>query len=139
MTRAIHYRRYDHKNYRFILTAPLTLDTNIIGRTIKTDLVELKKDGTLIIADGYAWDGASGIAINTKNSLRASCGHDALYQLIRLGLLPRTKRLQADSDLRKWLIEDGMLELRAGIWFLAVRLFGELYLRDDASSQSVTQ
>ena len=57
MTRAIRYRRYDHKNYRFILTAPLTLDTNIIGRTIKTDWVELTRNGPLIIADGYAWDG----------------------------------------------------------------------------------
>ena len=129
MTRAIHYRRYDHKNYRFILTAPLTLDTGIINRACKTDWIDLKKDGTLIIADGYAWDGASGIAINTENSVRASCGHDALYQLIRLGLLPRTKRLQADSDLRKWLIEDGMLELRANIWFLGVCLFGEFYIK----------
>ena len=60
----------------------------------------------MTLSAGYAWDGASGIAINTENSVRASCGHDALYQLIRLGLLPRTKRLQADSDLRKWLIED---------------------------------
>lgn len=129
MTRAIHYRRYDHKNYRFILTAPLTLDTGIINRACKTDWIELDRNGVMTLSAGYAWDGASGIAINTKNSLRASCGHDALYQLIRLGLLPRTKRLQADRNLRVWLIEDGMLELRAGIWFLAVRLFGELYLR----------
>ena len=136
--REIHYRRFNHKNYRFILTAPLVLDTNIIGRACKTDWIELLNDGMLIIADGYAWDGATG-AINTKNSIAGSCGHDALYQLIRLGLLPRTKRLQADSDLRKWLIEDGMLERRAGIWFLAVRLFGELYLRDDVSAQGVTQ
>lgn len=126
--RKISYRRFAHKNYRFILTAPLTLDTGIINRACKTDWIELKKDGTLIIADGYAWDGASGIAINTENSVRASCGHDALYQLIRLGLLPRTKRLQADSNLRKWLIEDGMSEFRAGYWFVAVRLIGELFL-----------
>jgi len=139
MIRAIHYRRYDHKNYRFILTAPLTLDTGIINRACKTDWIELDLNGVMTLSADYAWDGASGIAINTENSVRASCGHDALYQLIRLGLLPRTKRLQADSDLRKWLIEDGMLELRAGIWFLAVRLFGELYLRDDVSAQGVTQ
>lgn len=129
MTRAIHYRRYDHKNYRFILTAPLTLDTNIIGRACKTDWIELDRNGVMTLSAGYAWDGASGTAINTKNSVRASCGHDALYQLIRLGLLPRTKRLQADSDLRRWLIEDGMLELRANLWFFGVRLFGEFYIK----------
>jgi len=127
--RKISYRRFDHPKYRFILADALRLDTNIIGRACKTDWVELKADGTLIIADGYAWDGASGIAINTENSVRASCGHDALYQLIRLGLLPRTKRLQADSDLRRWLIEDGMLELRANLWFFGVRLFGEFYIK----------
>lgn len=125
--REIHYRRFNHKNYRFILTAPLVLDTNIIGRACKTDWIELLNDGTLIISGAYAWDGATG-AINTENSVRASCGHDALYQLIRLGLLPRTMRLKADSNLRKWLIEDGMSEFRAGYWFVAVRLLGELFL-----------
>ena len=127
--RKISYRRFDHPKYRFILTAPLTLDTGIINRACKTDWIELDRNGVMTLSAGYAWDGASGIAINTKNSLRASCGHDALYQLIRLGLLPRTKRLQADSDLRKWLIEDGMLELRANIWFLGVCLFGEFYIK----------
>lgn len=129
MTRAIHYRRYDHKNYRFILTAPLTLDTNIIGRACKTDWIELLTDGTLIISGAYAWDGASGIAINTENAIAASCGHDALYQLMDLGLLPLTQRLKADACLRRWLIEDGMIELRANLWFFAVRLFGELYIK----------
>ena len=127
--RRISYSHYDQEKYRFILRASLTLDTNIIGRACKTDWVELKADGTLTIANRYAWDGASGIAINTKNSIAASCGHDALYQLIRLGLLPRTARLKADSCLRNWLIEDGMLELRANLWFLAVRLFGEFYVK----------
>lgn len=125
--REIHYRRFNHKNYRFILTAPLVLDTNIIGRACKTDWIELLNDGMLIISGAYAWDGATG-AINTENSIAGSCGHDALYQLIRLGLLPRTMRLKADSNLRKWLIEDGMSELRAGYWFVAVRLIGELFL-----------
>lgn len=137
--RQISYRRYYHKKYKFILTDSLTLDTNIIGRTIKTDWVELTRNGTLILATGYAWNGANKPAINTRNSIAASAGHDALYQLISLGLLPRTKRLQADRNLRVWLIEDGMLELRANLWFLGVRLFGELYLRDDDSAQGVTQ
>lgn len=129
MTRAIHYRRFDHPKYRFILAAPLTLDTNIIGRACKTEWVELKADGTLVITNRYAWDGASGIAINTENAIAASCGHDALYQLMDLGLLPLTQRLKADACLRRWLIEDGMIELRANLWFFAVRLFGELYIK----------
>lgn len=127
--RQISYSHYDHDDYRFILRASLTLDTDIIGRACKTDWVDLKADGTLIIANRYAWDGASGIAINTENSIAARCGHDALYQLMGLGLLPLTQRLKADACLRRWLIEDGMLELRANLWFLSVRLFGEFYIK----------
>jgi len=129
MIRAIHYRRYDHKNYRFILTAPLTLDTGIINRACKTDWIELDRNGVMTLSADYAWDGASGIAINTENAIAASCGHDALYQLMDLGLLPLTQRLKADACLRRWLIEDGMIELRANLWFFAVRLFGELYIK----------
>jgi len=129
MIRAIHYRRYDHKNYRFILTAPLTLDTGIINRACKTDWIELDRNGVMTLSADYAWDGASGIAINTENAIAASCGHDALYQLMDLGLLPLTQRLKADACLRRWLIEGGMIELRANLWFFAVRLFGELYIK----------
>lgn len=124
---AVRYKRVYNGKYKFILTAPLVMDCGFIAKTIKTNWIELRADGQLTIAMGYAWDGATG-AIDTENSIAGSCGHDALYQLMRLGLLPRSKRLIADRDLRAWLIEYGMSELRAAAWFLAVRLCGELYI-----------
>lgn len=122
----VHYKRGG--KYKFVLTAALVLDCGIVGKNIKTPWIELLPTGTLTMSTGYAWDGATG-AIDTENSIAGSCGHDALYQLMRLGLLPRTARLKADSAMRKWLIEDGMLELRANIWFLGVCLFGEFYIK----------
>lgn len=121
----VHYKRGG--KYKFVLTAALVLDCGIVGKNIKTPWIELLPTGTLTMSTGYAWDGATG-AIDTENSIAGSCGHDALYQLMRLGLLTRSERLKADSDLRNWLINNGMFEWRANAWFLAVRLCGELYI-----------
>jgi hypothetical protein len=55
-----------------------------------TTWLELWPDGTLVISPGYAWDGASGPTYDSKSSMRASLVHDALYQLMRLGLLSQS-------------------------------------------------
>jgi hypothetical protein len=81
-------------------------------------------NGWLVISAGYAWDGASGPTRDTKNSMRGSLIHDALYQGIREKVLPESFRPLADSEF--WLIvnEDGMRWWRAWAWFGAVRRFG---------------
>ena len=43
----------------------------------------LNTKGHLIIKRSYAWDGPSGPTIDTKNFMRGSLVHDALYQLMR--------------------------------------------------------
>ena len=63
----------------------------------KTPFIELT-GGRIIIKKGYAWDGASGPTIDTKSSMRASLVHDALYQLIRLKLLPFSYKAIADKN-----------------------------------------
>ena len=83
--------------------------------------------GVVTAEYGYAWDGASGPTIDTKSSMRASLIHDILYQAMGLGLLDRSFREQADRELRKICIEDGMWHWRAEAWYLAVRKFGENY------------
>ena len=72
---------------------------------------------------GYAWDGPSGPAIDTKNFMRGSLVHDACYQLMREGLLPQDKR--KPSDVLLWLIclDDGMSRTRADYVYHAVRTF----------------
>lgn len=83
---------------------------------IITEYITLDKDGTIHIAKGYAWDGPSGPTIDTKSFMRGSLVHDGFYQLMRMGLLPRTFRDSADRELQRMCIEDGMWRIRA--WFV---------------------
>ncbi len=90
---------------------------------IATDWLELDPDGTMRIRPGYAWDGASGPTLDTRDSMRASLVHDALYQLMRLALLPMSCRSAADFIFRRICEEDGMWSPRAQLWYMAVRIF----------------
>lgn len=90
---------------------------------IDTEFLSLR-DGILTIKPGYAWDGPSGPTIDTKNFMRGSLVHDALYQLIREGHLPRDAKVSADNELRDVCIEDGMTRARAWWVHLAVHRFG---------------
>ncbi len=74
----------------------------------------------------YAWDGASFIARDTPNIMRASLFHDALCQLISEGLLNKKYRKYADQLLRKIALEDGMSKFRANYVYFAVRLYSKL-------------
>ena len=82
------------------------------------------RGGELVVLEGYAWDGPSGPAIDTKNFMRGSLVHDALYQLIREFLLPIAHREIADRILRRLCLEDGMSRLRAWWVYHGVRLGG---------------
>lgn len=77
---------------------------------------------TLTIERGYCWDGASGPTWDSRSSMRASLVHDALYQLMRLGVLPEACREMADQALYDLCVEDGMFRPRAWAWWKAVRL-----------------
>lgn len=71
------------------------------------DFVHITADGLLMISAGYAWDGAT-MAPDSKSIMRASLIHDALYQLIRMGILPPSRRVIADDILQDVLLEDGL-------------------------------
>lgn len=88
---------------------------------IETDYISLNKHGYLFIRKGYAWDGPSGPTYDSKNSMRASLVHDALYQLMRMGFLPSTARVEADKELYHICREDGMSYFRAKVWYIGVR------------------
>lgn len=92
---------------------------------VLTDWIELTRDGNLRIRRGYAWDGPSGPTLHTASFMRGSLVHDALYQLMRDGLIDCVAyRQQADMILRKICEKDGMLGLRAWWVYHAVRTFG---------------
>ena len=111
--------------YKHQLAEHAIFQTNLhVPEPIVTEYLMLGIGGELVIKNGYAWDGASGPALDTKNARRASLVHDALYQLMRMRLLARSWKKEADIELEKLLIEDGMWWPRRTYWLWAVRHFG---------------
>jgi len=89
---------------------------------VGNSMLEMNMAGFLTIHENYVWDGASGPAINTKNSRTPSLVHDALYNLFREQLLDAKKwRKRADKILYEMLIARGMSKFRAKLWYKAVR------------------
>jgi hypothetical protein len=88
--------------------------------------LSLSPHGVLFIRKFYAWDGPSGPTIDTRDFIRGSLVHDALYQLMREGVLDyRVHRQQADQILKELCLEDGMGSFRAWYVYQAVHLFAE--------------
>ncbi len=96
---------------------------NKIDGSGESEFITLK-DGILTIRRGYSWDGASGPSFDTPSFRRAALVHDALYQLIREGCLPRECKDIADKELHDVCIMDGMSRLRAWYVHKAVQRFG---------------
>lgn len=111
--------------YKYQLAETYEVETGLHHtENIQTDLICLTVTGKLTIRKHYAWDGASGPTIDTKSSMRGSLVHDALYQLIRMGLLPTHYKDEVDLLFEKICKEDGMWTVRASLWERAVSLFG---------------
>lgn len=141
--KTIHYT----EGYRFQLEEDFIFETGL--KPIKPGgnrFVSMDADGTLFMSAGYAWDGASGPAINDSTILRGSGAHDALYQLIRLGVLSPDDRATADWILYDMVREDGLKRAESLPWiargparalakaraswvYAAVRMFGGIYMR----------
>ena len=130
LTPPLKYKR----GYKFWVAEDFVLD---IGSRIRparpggNNFVELSASGVLIIRRGYAWDGASGPAIDTENWRTSSGVHDALYQLIREGVLTMDQREAADDLMRDILLGKEMWVVRAVISHFAVRQLGEVFMRNN--------
>ena len=116
------YRSID--GYKYELAGPAETESGIIGLDIDTDYLRLQNDGLLRAKKGYCWDGPSGPSIDTKTFMRGSLFHDAGYQLIRMGLLPREYKRQIDDLLKRICLEDGMSSFRAWYVHRSVVMFG---------------
>ena len=112
--------------YKYQLCNHYTIKTTIYPKSnITTDFIDLDKNGILTIKKGYAWDGASGIAIDTCNFMRGSLVHDALYQLMRNDLIDRVVYKDVTDKLLKTICqEDGMSGIRSWWVYNAVKYFG---------------
>jgi len=113
------------KGYKYQLETGFSTYTGIsIEKDIDTTYISMTTKGMIMIKKGYAWDGAT-IAIDTKNFMKGSLVHDAIYQLIRQKHLPRKFRKEADLLLREICKQDGMSRIRAWWVYRGVRRFGK--------------
>ena len=123
--------------YKYQLECDAFFDTPLRPeKAIITEYVILLPDGQLIIRKGYAWNGPNFPAIHTKRTIIASLPHDALYQLIELGLLSDEDRRSCDVVLENLmdLPMDGegwfmgiVRRIRATYYYAGVDLFGSKY------------
>jgi hypothetical protein len=110
--------------YKYQLAADYRVPLAALGSlNIVTEFITVQ-DGGLEIRKGYAWDGPSGPTIDTANFMRGALVHDALYQLIRAGMLGKRWRKFADITLRNICREDGMSAIRAWYVYRSVRAAG---------------
>lgn len=130
---------YEAQKYKYQLTERFCFETSICPPfETKNGFLRLEPNGWLTISVGYAWDGASGPTIDTRNSMRAGLVHDALYQLMREELLSQSKRKEADWEFYLLLRKDGMSWIRAWIWYRAVRRLAKPFAQPDHRAQVYT-
>ncbi len=124
--------------YKYKMLADYHIDLSKYGirplHDIKLPFLELTRDGVLTLRRDYLSDGASGPARDTTNIIRAAFIHDALYQLLRLGILFLNARglalrwgqvrKRADKVLRGISLEDGVWMVRRFIDFWGLRFGG---------------
>jgi hypothetical protein len=111
--------------YKYQLMEDYTVQIDIKPeQDITFKFISLSTEGVLCIRENYAWDGPSGPTIDTRNFMRGSLVHDALYQLMRLKALDHKKcRKRADEILKEMCRDDGMNPFRAWYVYYAVHLF----------------
>ncbi len=113
------------KGYKYQLEKDEYLLTNIHGYEIDWKFIKLKSTGVLKVREGYAWDGPSGPTFDTKDFMRGSLIHDALYELMDRNLLPLDYKEEADQILIDICNQDGMFSIRRWWVYKAVRGFGK--------------
>lgn len=90
--------------------------------TIEAPRLKLDTKGILTISDGYCWDGCSGPVLDRKTNMRAGLVHDALYEIMRKGLLPYTRWREADVCFGNILKEDGAWNITIKIDMAGLRI-----------------
>lgn len=103
--------------YKYQLTDVISFQTSFRpDKPLVSDYLRLGKTGILTILPGYAWDGCSGPVRDTEKNQHAGLLHDALYNLMRLGLLDHKLWAMADVEFAKQLKLYGVW--RVQIWVM---------------------
>jgi len=123
------------RKYKYNLHSDFEYSTGIqLEHPAELRFIEMDANGYLVIKSGYSWDGPSGPTVDTKNFMQGSLVHDALYQLMREGVITQHQRKRADEILREICIADGMSRIRAWEVYQGVRIGGDSSARPDMLS-----
>lgn len=133
------YEHFDHPRYCFRLTRDVsrTITIKDAPRRVKMfegEFVSIHPMGNdrcvVTTRKGYAWNGATGLPefLHSDAWISESLLHDPLYQLIRLGVLPRSARKEADCIFYEGLVFRGVWRLIAGGAYCLVRTFGGYFI-----------
>lgn len=118
--------------YKYTLLEDYSHQTDVqVAKDADLGLLTIDTSGLLKIRKGYSWDGPSGPTIDTKNFMRGSLVHDALYQLMREKKIDQEQRKRADEILKEICRESGMSKIRAWWVYVGVRIFGTGSARPD--------
>jgi len=104
-------------DWKYQTKIDLTIQTGLKGcPEIETEYLRLRPSGVLFIRAGYAWNGSNWT--QDEKAMLASLVHDALYQLMRMGLLSRTVfRKPADALYRDLYFAEAMSSVTKRRWF----------------------
>ena len=128
-------KKYKYELVEDYIHALPDVDPTISGKSRYLTL----ENSTLVIHEGYTWDGCSGPTIDTPNNMRAGMVHDSLYQLMRMGILPQDYKDMADCFLRDLIIEDGGSTTTANIFYHAVRYIGGMFSKKQPRVEPVIE
>lgn len=114
------------KGYKYQLAEDEIFDFPIVNTlVIDTEFITVK-DSKMTVKRGYAWDGASGPAIDGQTNMTASLFHDAGYQLIRMGVLLIDNKGKLDWVFIDMCKNRGMGKIRSWLYAKTLKKFGSL-------------
>ena len=114
--------------YKYQLRRNAVAESKIrLDKLINHEYFAISVDGVILVRRGYAWDGASFIAVDDPGTIYASVFHDAGYQALRLKLLDEVWREELDLMYEALCKEGGVNRIRAKAHYVALRIGGGYY------------
>ncbi len=115
------------QKFKYMMMRGLVLPLPFPCQNVDTPNIKVRGK-TLYILKHFPWDGVSGPAFDSDDTMEAGAVHDGFYSMIREGHLPLDpyKHL-ADEWFRQILLKDGVLPFRAWYMYKAVDIFGKVF------------
>lgn len=107
--------------------------TGITGYFYACPYFTLSTNGSLCIMPNYIFNGNTGLPLTIEKNilpmmLTGACFHDALYQLIKIKVLPKSVRFKCDNLLYAQWVLNGTPKPVAEFGYFMVRRFGWIFV-----------